>query len=142
MSYSIVNASPVSIAPNYSYVAGSDGIGGFLGLGKKKKKGKKNKLFGKIAGAVLTGGLSLVIKPKKKKSSPARAVTVPTSRRAPTQTSPTIADQTAALEQRAKQAAKELPAETSFPWIPVAIGVGSVGIIGTIALVATRPHKS
>lgn len=172
MSYAIINPGSRSIEPMYATLSG---LSGPDGLGKirlfKRKKGKKKKnLFGtvaaavltggvslaaskqkvkigkkpvkigKIAGAVITGGVSLAIPKKKKKKAKkyaAKPVTVPTSVR-PAESDPGLAAQTQALEAQARAAAQALPSASGFPWLALGIGVGSVALLGTIIVLATR----
>lgn len=153
MSYSIVSLPTTNIGPGYTYLSGAGDLGAFWNKKSVRKRvkarrkerkasGKKNKT-GKIVGAVLTGGLSLAFGKKKKKGkakttpAPLPPVSTPVERPAE-ETAPTVTEQTSTLQELLEQQQATLPEAVSFPWIPIAIGVGSVLLIGTIAILAKR----
>jgi len=151
MSYSIVGLPTTNIGPGYAYLSGAGDLGAFWNKksvrkrvkarkakrkAKRKASGKKKKT-GKIIGAVLTGGLSLVFKKKKKKTKAAAApAEVPPEPRPEEAT--TAEEQTTDLQETLAEKQASMPAAVEFPWIPIAIGVGSVFLIGTIAILASR----
>lgn len=150
MSYSIVNLPTTNIGPGYAYLSGAGDLGAFWNKKavrkrvqarrKARKASGKKKKTGKIIGAVLTGGLSLAFKKKKKgkvKSAPAPVVTAPVARPVE-ETTPSVAEQTSTLQEQLEQQQAALPEAVAFPWIPIAIGVGAVLLIGTIAVLAKR----
>lgn len=151
MSYSIVSLPVTNIGPSYAYLSGAGDLGAFWNKKSVRKRvkarkaarkaaGKKPKA-GKIVGAVLTGGLSLAFGKKKKKgkttAAPLPPVSTPAERPAEP-TTPTVAEQTTTLQEQLEQQQAALPEAVAFPWIPIAIGVGTVLLIGTIAIVAKR----
>lgn len=152
MSYSIVSLPTTNIGPGYTYLSGAGDLGAFWNKKSVRKRVKarraarkasgKKKKTGKIIGAVLTGGLSLAFGKKKKgkaKTTPAPLPPVsPPAERPAEETAPTVTEQTSTLQEMLEQQQAALPEAVAFPWIPIAVGVGAVFLIGTIAILAKR----
>lgn len=151
MSYSIVSLPTTNIGPGYTYLSGAGDLGAFWNKKSVRKRVKarraarkasgKKKKTGKIIGAVLTGGLSLAFGKKKKKAKTATAPLPPVStpvERPAEETAPTVTEQTSTLQELLEQQQASLPEAVAFPWIPIAVGVGAVFLIGTIAILAKR----
>lgn len=148
MSYAIVTPPQMSINPVYAYLSGD--LGAFWNKKSVRKRvqarraarkasGKKVKA-GKVIAAVLTGGVSLAIKKKKKgkAASTPRAVAAPVSVRPVAVEAPTLEAATSALRAEAETAAQTVPPAAPFPWLAVAIGVGAVALLGTTIVLVRR----